>query len=163
MTTQITLEDGKYTLILDGGNMQALRHGEPWRDLTGDKLVGALASALLEQLESVEEARKMLAEVVESWTSLKAALLSTRAKDRAMIQLVLDTLLDTSAYVDDVLADPVQLQAFDDGVVQGHSDRAWAAIEMLTLYLADGQRAPDNASINGPDSLNHPQPTEGAA
>lgn len=32
--------DGKYTVINDGGILQALRHGEPWgRDLVGDNLV----------------------------------------------------------------------------------------------------------------------------
>lgn len=163
MTTQITLEDGKYTLIVGCGTLQALRHGEPWRDLTGDKLVGALADTLLEQQENNRAAAKMLEEVVESWASLKAAILSARVRDRAMVQMVLDTLLDATAYIDDVLDDPSQLQAFDDGVVQCHSERAWDAIQVLTQYLTDGQPAPDNASIDGPDSVNHPQPTEGAA
>ena len=39
----LKLEDGKYEIRRhDDGHMDALRHGEPWRDLTGDKLVGAL-------------------------------------------------------------------------------------------------------------------------
>lgn len=32
-------EDGKYTVEFDRGTLKALRNGEPWRDLTGDKLV----------------------------------------------------------------------------------------------------------------------------
>lgn len=40
------LEDGKYTIECCGGSMKALRYGEPWRDLTGDKLIGALLDEL---------------------------------------------------------------------------------------------------------------------
>lgn len=35
----ITLADGKYTVTNDRGKLSATRHGEPWRDLTGDNLV----------------------------------------------------------------------------------------------------------------------------
>lgn len=37
--TEITIADGKYTVIFDQGNLSALRYGEPWRDLTGDNLI----------------------------------------------------------------------------------------------------------------------------
>ena len=38
-------EDKKYTVVFeDDGSCYALRHGEQWRDLTGDKLVGAMLS-----------------------------------------------------------------------------------------------------------------------
>ena len=41
---RIDLEDGKYTYLLDDlGGQQALRYGEPWRDLTGDKFIYCLA------------------------------------------------------------------------------------------------------------------------
>lgn len=44
MTTRIDLDDGKYTVLHDNGrDFRALRHGEPWRELTGDKLVFAMA------------------------------------------------------------------------------------------------------------------------
>ncbi len=38
------LEDGKYTVIFDEatGGLSALRYGQVWRDLAGDKLVLAL-------------------------------------------------------------------------------------------------------------------------
>ena len=39
---QITVEDGKYTVIFDNGQLHALRYGERWRDLSGDKLIYAL-------------------------------------------------------------------------------------------------------------------------
>ena len=44
---EITVGDGKYTVIqTNGGRMLATRNGEPWRDLTGDKLVLCLAQEL---------------------------------------------------------------------------------------------------------------------
>lgn len=44
-----SFEGGKYTVIEhDDGSMEALRYGEPWRDLTGDKLIGAMLAALEE-------------------------------------------------------------------------------------------------------------------
>ncbi len=40
----IELENGKYTVQFDEtGKFWALRNGESWRDLTGDKLVLAMA------------------------------------------------------------------------------------------------------------------------
>lgn len=67
MKTEIKV--GEYTVIHENGtNFHALRHGEPWRDLTGDNLVLALVSRI-EQLEklwiepSKEMAQAGLAEV----------------------------------------------------------------------------------------------------
>ena len=39
MSIEIKLDDGKYTYILNDNEHKALRHGEEWRDLTGDNLV----------------------------------------------------------------------------------------------------------------------------
>ena len=39
MVETLSLEDGKYVLTFDAGKLTATRHGEPWRDLSGDKLV----------------------------------------------------------------------------------------------------------------------------
>lgn len=36
---KIDIAEGKYTLLFDKGEMQALRYGEPWRDITGDNLI----------------------------------------------------------------------------------------------------------------------------
>ena len=45
--TTFTLEDGKYEIrSADNGAVVVLRYGELWRDLTGDKLIGALLHAL---------------------------------------------------------------------------------------------------------------------
>ena len=46
----VTFEDGKYTVQ---GN-QVLRHGEPWRDITGDKFIGALLHELEESRRTIE-------------------------------------------------------------------------------------------------------------
>lgn len=48
---QVSVDDGKYTIIFDSGKMTALRHGEPWnRDINGDKLIYAMF-ARIQQLE----------------------------------------------------------------------------------------------------------------
>ena len=48
----ITLDNGKYTVVCkDNGSLEALRYGEPWRDLTGDNLILALCQRI-EKLEA---------------------------------------------------------------------------------------------------------------
>lgn len=44
----INLADGKYTVVhnTETGELKALRHGEPWMDLTGNKFVYCLAQEL---------------------------------------------------------------------------------------------------------------------
>ncbi|MET6262615.1 hypothetical protein WID10_28350 [Klebsiella variicola] len=76
MKTEIKV--GEYTVIHENGtNFHALRHGEKWRDLTGDNLVLALVSRI-EQLEKLwtEPSKEMvqagLAEVqriLDEWES----------------------------------------------------------------------------------------------
>lgn len=59
-TTTINLGDGKYTIQHeDGANLRALRHGEPWRELTGDGMVLALVQRI-EELEANTEQSKPL-------------------------------------------------------------------------------------------------------
>ena len=58
-------ENGKYTYIFDNGEQYALRNGEPWRDLTGDKFIYCMA-AELETLQAkydelLEASKKVLA------------------------------------------------------------------------------------------------------
>jgi len=43
---EISLEDGKYTYVFCEGNQTVLRYDEPWRDLTGDKFIGAMANEI---------------------------------------------------------------------------------------------------------------------
>lgn len=59
--SRIELLDGKYTVIHNNGvGFQALRHGEPWRILTGDGLVFAMTQEI-ESLRSVETDRDIKA------------------------------------------------------------------------------------------------------
>lgn len=59
----LLLCDDKYELVRAGGSLHCLRHGEPWRNLTGDKMVGAMFDELLElrkacaELQAREESR----------------------------------------------------------------------------------------------------------
>ena len=55
--------DGKYTVCNDSGRVTALRHGEPWRDLTGDNLVYWM---LVDSLK-LEAQRDALLEVVQEF------------------------------------------------------------------------------------------------
>ena len=53
--TRIDLVDGKYTVIIDMNNgvFKALRYGEEWRSLTGDKMVLAMFDKIVELQEEV--------------------------------------------------------------------------------------------------------------
>lgn len=58
---EIELEDGKYTYVFKDGEQYALRNGEPWRDLTGDKFIYCMAAEidrLKLELESIKGASK---------------------------------------------------------------------------------------------------------
>lgn len=47
--TTVTVDDGKYEVIIEAeGGIKVLRHGEEWRDCTGDNLVYWLAVELAE-------------------------------------------------------------------------------------------------------------------
>jgi len=56
---RVEVDGGKYTVLLpdqEDERFEALRVGLPWRDLTGDKLVLALASELAERDEAQRRA-----------------------------------------------------------------------------------------------------------
>lgn len=60
MVTQITVGDGKYTIVHEAGaRLHCLRYGEPWRDLNGDGMVLALT-------HEIEILRSIIDEV-HSW------------------------------------------------------------------------------------------------
>lgn len=75
--TESVIKLGKYEVRhTNGANLVALRHGEPWRELTGDGLILAMAQRI-EQLESLfnkpssEMVQAGLAEVqrmLDEWT-----------------------------------------------------------------------------------------------
>lgn len=56
--TKLTLEDGKYELTLcQNGAFTAKRYGEPWRDMTGDKMILAMFDALTQLLSAEAQAQ----------------------------------------------------------------------------------------------------------
>jgi DNA repair ATPase RecN len=55
-TIKIQLADGKYTYIRhEDYRQEALRYGEPWRDLVGDNFVWAMADELTAANERIRE------------------------------------------------------------------------------------------------------------
>ena len=51
----VEVEDGKYRVVMsETGHFRAYRHGELWRELTGDKLIFALASELDEAKKCIK-------------------------------------------------------------------------------------------------------------
>jgi hypothetical protein len=98
MKTEIKV--GEYTVIHENGtNFHALRHGEQWRDLTGDNLVLALVSRI-EQLEKLwteptkdmvnaglGEVQRIAEEWDESWDFDLAEISDDQASDMAVFTL----------------------------------------------------------------------------
>lgn len=61
MKTEITVGDGKYTLVHNNGaHFHCLRYGEVWRDLVGDGMVLALVQRIEELEEQVAELKQDL-------------------------------------------------------------------------------------------------------
>lgn len=57
----VNLENGKYRLLLDEQGFRALRYGEPWRDLTGDKMV----LCLVQEIERLREYNAKLTQMLK--------------------------------------------------------------------------------------------------
>lgn len=54
----VSVAGGKYTIQADGdGRLRALRYGQPWRELTGDGMVLALAQEIERLREALERLR----------------------------------------------------------------------------------------------------------
>lgn len=71
MSNTLTFENGKYTLVRhDDGRMEALRYGEKWRDLVGDKFINAMANEIDVLRNALSKAcgddATMVAEMIES-------------------------------------------------------------------------------------------------
>lgn len=60
MKFKVELDSGKYTYIFDNGKQSALRYGEQWRDLSGDKFIYCLASEVDKQKELANIYKQML-------------------------------------------------------------------------------------------------------
>lgn len=65
MIFELPLEYGKYKVLYDNGKIEILRHGEPWRDETGDGFLHTLLMSYIEleyELEAAEDKLGMLEE-----------------------------------------------------------------------------------------------------
>jgi len=51
---QMELDEGKYTVQIDGYSVAVLRYGTPWRDFTGDKFIGSALAELMAWREYAE-------------------------------------------------------------------------------------------------------------
>ena len=61
MAKTIRVADGKYTIVYDEDNrfpVRCLRHGEEWRDLTGDNLIFWLCVKIAELEETIAKQNK---------------------------------------------------------------------------------------------------------
>lgn len=67
--TRIELEDGKYVVEHDdGAGLHALRNGQPWRDLTGDNLVLAMAQEIENLRKDAQRYRWLMSQ--EEWPEM---------------------------------------------------------------------------------------------
>ena len=71
---KVEIEGGKYTYVFEpGGGSQVLRHGQPWRDVTGDKLIYCMAA-------EIEELRGKLEKVKLECMGMRQGLINWRSK-----------------------------------------------------------------------------------
>lgn len=81
MTKTINLCEDKYTLkVEESGAAVCLRYGEPWRDLTGDHLIGAL-------IAEVEETREAYANLVSESNALRQKVIEQAQDIRDLLAL----------------------------------------------------------------------------
>lgn len=111
MTTefQVSLDEGKYTYERDDdGQQRALRYGEPWRDLVGDKFVAAMGyeierlqelliddSRLRDDLIKAEKEIERLRTEVEvqaywglRWEKAHAELAASQAREEKLLDFI---------------------------------------------------------------------------
>lgn len=65
MEESIKLQDGEYEILLidNGKEFKALRHGEDWRNLTGDNLILALFYKIQELEKEKEEDENIISKM----------------------------------------------------------------------------------------------------
>lgn len=85
MSYRLDLADGKYTYIFEDGKQYALRYGEPWRDLTGDKFVYCLAS----EASAAQELRQQNARMRTALEQLRLNAPHSRAHPAEFLEAVL--------------------------------------------------------------------------
>ena len=58
---RMDFDDRKYSVVADEDGMRALRYGDPWRDLTGDKMIFSMLYEANQLREQRDELLKALA------------------------------------------------------------------------------------------------------
>lgn len=93
---RIDLDNGKYTYVFEPktGRQYALRHGEPWKDLVGDKFVYCLAAEL-------EEAREQNAAIAAQNEMLTRIIMSSNKADEPHTMSALNEAPETRLAVRD--------------------------------------------------------------
>tara|TARA_R100000541_G_C1897352_1_gene84149 strand:- start:129635 stop:129832 length:198 start_codon:yes stop_codon:yes gene_type:complete len=59
MKFESLLEEGKYKVLYDEGNIEILRYGEPWRNETGDGFLHALLMSHIDLEMELFEMKKV--------------------------------------------------------------------------------------------------------
>lgn len=117
MANDIILADGKYRLRRhDTGKMEALRHGEPWRDLVGDNLIGSLASAHDDMREALVKAAALLGAVYEWADRVEKAGGTTTLAGVAAAHAMLNSLKTQAPRVESLVLAPahVAIASFEE-------------------------------------------------
>lgn len=57
---EVTLDDGKYRIVIEKGEIVAYRYGKAWQNLTGDNLIFNLVNRVSELTEAANKAADQL-------------------------------------------------------------------------------------------------------
>jgi len=69
---KLELENGKYTIIRhDDASVEVRRYGEPWRNLTGDKLFGAMLDMIIAQQRHIEDIRQTAKNLTDNYNLIR--------------------------------------------------------------------------------------------
>lgn len=121
--TTIELENGKYTVRQhDDGRLTAERYHEPWRDLTGDKMIGALVSEI-ERLRAAPEARER--KYTEVWSTRDGRTLLVDHMDEDHVRATLNMILRARRKRIELKAQLVDIQALCDAAIA--EDHKWGS------------------------------------
>lgn len=92
----IRLEGGKYTVRQTPAGLEALRYDEPWRDLTGDKLVYAMAVEILTLRERLTPPESKEFPDVSGWWWCRTKGDNFLPGDELCVEVIADTAMRSS-------------------------------------------------------------------
>ena len=135
----ITLENGKYKVVNqlgNGGSFEAFRHGEPWRNLDGDKLMLAMFNALEQEKQRTKDFSKNDSLMSSSQLSLPVH------NDLCDVETIIENLIDEDWINEDESKDVVvredQIQFDSDDL--GHKLSINILSEVLILESTDAEQ-----------------------